>query len=160
MRLYLLRHGDAIESPYYHDSQRPLSDLGQRQIQSVARFLQSSRAKIDLILSSPFVRARETADCVGKSSGTDIVTSEHLLSGASDRELLKEINRHEVGALTLVGHEPQLSGLISLLTAGDQHFRVSMKKGSLACVEVKFPVKKGDGVLEWLLTQPYMELAR
>lgn len=160
MRLYLLRHGDAVESPYYHDSQRPLSDLGQRQIQSLVLFLQASRTKIDLILSSPLVRARETADLIRKASGADVLPTDYLLSGSNHRDILGEINKHEVASLLLVGHEPQLSGLISLLTAGDEHFRVQMKKGALACLESQFPVKRGEAVLEWLLPPPHRELMR
>lgn len=113
-----------------------------------------------MILSSPLVRARETADLIRKASGADVLATEYLLSGNNHRDLLGEINKHQVGSLMLVGHEPQLSGLISLLTAGDKHFRVQMKKGSLACIESQFPLKRGEGVLEWLLTPPHMELMR
>jgi len=159
MLLYFLRHGDAIESPYYHDTGRPLSDLGKRQIQSVAKYLRHSRTSIELVLSSPLTRARETADILQSSLASHpTMTTEALLSGSEIRDLIDEINAHESESILLVGHEPQLSSAISVLTGGDEHFRMEMKKASLARVETPFPVKKGQAVLSWLLTVTQMEL--
>ncbi|MBI2620576.1 MAG: phosphohistidine phosphatase SixA [Ignavibacteriales bacterium] len=161
MRLYVLRHGDAVESPYYHDSQRPLSDRGREQIKAVVRFLKRSRASLDLILTSPLHRARETAEIVQQNMGIhDLMTTESLISGSNLRDLIIVVNDHPVECLLLVGHEPQLSSAISLLTAGDEQFRLEMRKGSLACLETKHPVKKGQAVLSWLLGVEQMELLR
>lgn len=161
MRLYFLRHGDAIESPYYHDTQRPLSEPGKRQIQGVARFLRGTKTAVDLILSSPLIRARETAEIIRSAFNLPaVVTTDSLLSGSSLRELFATINGQKMQDILLVGHEPQLSSAISVLTGGDEHFRVEMKKASLAQVETPFPVKKGQAVLSWLLTAAQMEEIR
>ncbi|HEX9615305.1 MAG TPA: phosphohistidine phosphatase SixA [Bacteroidota bacterium] len=161
MLLYFLRHGDAIESPYYHDSERPLSDLGKRQIQTVAQFFKLTRKQVELVLSSPLGRARETADILQQTlKAHPTMTTEALLSGSEVRNLLNEMNLHKSESMLLVGHEPQLSSAISVLTGGDEHFRVEMRKASLACVESPFPVKKGGAVLSWLITVAQMELMR
>jgi len=158
MHLYFLRHGDAVESPFYHDTQRPLSDLGKRQIQGVTHFLRSSKTRIELILTSPLVRARETGEIIRHGLQTpSLLTTDALVSGVNLRDLLAAVNSQQAGSVLLVGHEPQLSSAISVLTGGDEHFRLEMKKGSLACVETPFPVKKGHAVLSWLLTAVQME---
>ena len=161
MRLYLLRHGEAVESPQYDDSQRPLTGPGRQQIQTSAKFLRLSQATIDIILSSPLVRARESAEIVKELfPATSILTTEYLLPGGSYRDLLREINKHETGSILLVGHEPHLGQLVSVLTLGDDRAGVEMKKASIACIENKTPVQKGGGKLLWLLTTPLMELMR
>lgn len=161
MRLYVLRHGDAVESPFYQDRDRPLSDVGKRQVESVAHFFQAARIKPDLILASPFTRARQTSEVVRESLGvTDSLTSDALISGSTLNDLIKEINAHPVETLLLVGHEPQLSGLISVLTGGDDQFRVEMKKASLACLELRHPARKGHAVLSWLLASSVLAMIR
>lgn len=161
MALYFLRHGDAVESNHFHDSQRPLSEAGKRDIQSVARFLRSSNASLELILSSPLVRARETAEIVRTALHLPmILTTDALISGSSLRELFAFLNSQRARNLLLVGHEPQLSSAISVLTGGDNHFRVEMRKGSLARVETDLPVRKGHAVLSWLMTVDQMASLR
>jgi len=161
MRLYILRHGDAAESPFYQDYDRPLTDLGKRQIQAVAHFFQIAREKPDLILTSPLVRAQQTCDIIRESLGVnDSLATDRLISGGNLRDLIKEIDAHTVNTMLAVGHEPQLSGLISILTGGDEQFRVEMKKASLACLEVRHPVKKGHAVLAWLLSPSILAMIR
>lgn len=161
MHLYFLRHGDAVESPYYHDTQRPLSDLGKRQLHGVVHFLRSTKAAVELILTSPLVRAKETAEIILTGLHTpSLLTTEALTPGGNLRDLFAAVNAQRVQTLMLVGHEPQLSSAISVLTGGDEHFRLEMKKASLACVETPFPVKKGNAVLSWLLTAAQMESIR
>lgn len=161
MRLYVLRHGDAVDSPYYQDSDRPLSDLGKRQAQAVGRFLHTAHIKPDLILTSPLVRAKETGEIVKDLVGAEgFMTTPVLASGVNLRDCVKEINNHSLPSLLLVGHEPQLSGLISVLTGGDEQFRVDMAKATLACLETKHPVKKAHAVLVWLLPANLLEALR
>jgi len=161
MRLYILRHGDAAESPVYQDFDRPLSDLGRRQIMGVSHFFRVAREKPDLILASPLVRAQQTCELVREHLGiADTLTTDRLVSGGNLRDLIKEIDAHKVERMLLVGHEPQLSGLISILTGGDEQFRVEMKKASLACLEVRHPVKKGHAVLTWLLSSNVLAMIR
>ena len=161
MRLYFLRHGDALESPYYHDSERPLSDLGRRQAQTAGRFLHALRIKPDLILTSPLVRAKETGEIVRDAvHAKGFMTTPVLASGGNLRDCLKEINGHPVPSLLLVGHEPQLSAMISVFTGGDEQFRVAMEKATLACLDTNHPVKKGHAVLLWLLPANILEVLR
>ncbi len=161
MQLFLLRHGDAVESAMYQDRDRPLSDLGNQQVRAVAHFFRTSRLKPELILTSPLVRAQQTSSIIKESLGiTHALRSESLISGNNLRDLMKEIDAHKVESMLLVGHEPQLSALISLLTGGDEQFRVEMKKASLACLELRQPVRKGQGVLTWLLAPSLLAAIR
>lgn len=161
MDLYILRHGDAVESSFYQDRDRPLSDLGRRQIQAVAHFFQTARMKPDLILSSPLVRAQQSCDLIREDLGVkDSMTTNFLVPGSNFRDLMKEISSRTVATMLLVGHEPQLSGLISVMTGGDEQFRLEMKKASLACLSVPQPLKKGHAVLNWLLSQSVLTLIR
>lgn len=161
MHLFILRHGDAVESAFYQDRDRPLSDLGRRQIEAVAHFFHITKVKPELILTSPFVRARETSDIIRGHLGVkDSLITDSLISGSSLRELMREIDAHNVETMLVVGHEPQLSGLISVLTGGDDQFKVEMKKAALACLEVRLPVKKGHAVLSWLLSPVILAMMR
>lgn len=161
MTLYFLRHGDAVESPHFHDTQRPLSEEGKRQIHIVAQFLRAGRNEVEIILSSPLVRARETAEIIRNALGvTAVITTDTLVAGTSLRELFGFINEQRSHSLLLVGHEPQLSSAISVLTGGDDHFRVEMRKASLARIDTEFPVRKGHAVLSWLVTVAQMESLR
>ena len=161
MRLYFLRHGDALETPFYKDFDRPLSDLGKRQIQNAAHFLDSARIRPRLILTSPLTRAKQTCDIIVESLGPlDVILTDTLRSGTASADTLREINAHTVDSMLLIGHEPQLSGLISLLTGGDEQFRIEMKKASLACLEVAPPAKKGHAVLAWLLDSGLLSMMR
>ncbi len=161
MHLFILRHGDAVESSFYQDRDRPLSDLGRRQIEAVSHFFQITKVKPELILTSPFARAKQTSDIIRKNLNiNDSLTTDSLISGSSLRELMREIDAHNVETMLVVGHEPQLSGLISVLTGGDDQFKVEMKKASLACLEVRLPVKKGHAVLCWLLSPAILAMMR
>ena len=159
MQIYLLRHGDAVQNPALHDSERPLTPLGQQQASTAARFLRSSRIAIDAVFSSPLKRARETA--VPAETTLDIkerYTTEFLVPGTDPRQLFDEVHKHSFNSILLVGHEPLMSTIVSLLTSGNGDFKVDFKKCSLALVETPAPVKKGRGMLQWLVQVGQMEL--
>jgi phosphohistidine phosphatase len=161
MLLYFLRHGDAIQKASLDDSERPLSELGRKQATVVGEFLRTMEATIDVVVSSPLVRAVETAEIVRKS--LDVRKSEateHLVPGTRKKQLLDLLNSMKVSSIILVGHEPHLSQTISLLLSGQESLPIEMKKCSLACLVVSEPVRGGHALLQWLLTVEQMEKLR
>ena len=94
MRLFVLRHADAGDPEAWvgPDAARPLSDKGRRQSEHLGRFLADNGFVTDLLLSSPKVRARETAELVAERIGTDVVEDERL-AGGIDLDHLEAILR-------------------------------------------------------------------
>ena len=153
MIIYLLRHGDAVDTPEVHDSDRPLSDFGQRQATAAGRFLAKTNAEIGQILCSPLLRARQTAEAVQRELPSVPVGATELLASSSDpRDIVHELQKNTFKSVLMVGHEPHLSRTISLLLWGDPRSRLEMRKCSLACVSVPDPLEEGRGVLQWLLS--------
>jgi len=152
MHIYFLRHGDASSDTRYSDSERPLTHLGERQAALVGTFLQQKNIVIHATLSSPLKRAQETASIVLSNIRTPtIVLSDLLLNGSDPLELFEQMNSLNVSSILLVGHEPNLSELISLLIGGKRNVEIEMKKCSLALVDISDPMDQGTGVLKFLL---------
>jgi phosphohistidine phosphatase len=121
--LWLLRHGDAAEgSP---DSERPLTEKGEEQARAAGRALQALGVKIDACLSSPRVRAMETARIACEPLGVEPQLEPKLSGGPFDAEALAAGLGDEV---LLVGHDPDFSTAVHDLTGA----QVRMKKGGLA----------------------------
>jgi len=154
--LYLLRHGDAIEIGY-DDAERPLSQVGEQQASVVGKFLRASRISLDRIISSPLVRAKQTADLIHDELGTKVCsTSEYLVPGADQRQLIAHIHQLSEASVLLVGHEPQLRTFLSTLVTGTPHAEFALRKGTLASVDIGSPIVPGTGTLRWLLTNDQM----
>jgi phosphohistidine phosphatase len=131
--IWFLRHGDAEDgSP---DFERKLTEKGRRQSHHAGATLAALDVELDICLTSPRVRARETAELACESLDVEIAVEERLSGGQFDPlELAAGLDN-----VLLVGHEPDFSDVIAELTGG----RVDMKKGGLAGVE--------DGELRALL---------
>ena len=157
MILYLLRHGDAVRNLEAHDSERPLSDLGRRQAAATASFLREMGLRIELILTSPLVRAQETTAAIREGIGSATVrTTEHLTSSSDPRHVIRDLSGLSNESVLLVGHEPHLSTLISVLIGGSERGRVLMKPCSLACVSAPSPLERDRGLLQWLIHAEHM----
>jgi phosphohistidine phosphatase len=152
MILYLLRHGDAIRDTRSHDSERPLSVMGQQQATAVGRFLHTGKTGIQHVLCSPLLRAQQTASAVIQEIGPiPLRTTEHLTSSSDPRHILRELSELNKGAVLLIGHEPHLSTTISLLIAGDERSRVTMKPCTLACLTTFANPEVDKALLQWLI---------
>jgi phosphohistidine phosphatase len=158
MNLYILRHGLAVEpeaSEYSKDSERPLTPKGERKLWKIAQALEEQKIAFDWILSSPYVRARQTAEIVAEALNIHkkLEISETLTPAGSTKKLIEMINRREPPPedVLLVGHEPYLSQLISLLIAGNNEIRVTMKKGGLCKLSTESLEHGRCASLEWLL---------
>ena len=165
MKLYVLRHGIAVEpgTPgYANDADRPLTPEGERKLRQIAEAMEALELSFDLILSSPYLRARQTAEIIaeGLKAHKKLELSDSLTPGGSTKKLVELLNRLQPSpeSVLLVGHEPYLSGLISLLASGRETLAVVMKKGGL-CKLTTESLKQGRcAVLQWLLTPKQMAL--
>ena len=159
MNLYLLRHGLAADldtQGLTKDSERPLTEKGERKLWKIADGMKELELSFDLILSSPYLRARQTAEIIAKAlhASKRIEFSETLTPAGNAKklvELLKNITPDSENIL-LVGHEPHLSEFISLLISGKPGSCVIMKKAGLCKLSVEALSYGRCAVLEWLLT--------
>jgi phosphohistidine phosphatase len=165
VNLYLLRHGIAVEpgTPgYERDSERPLIPKGERRLHSAAAAMKKLGLCFDLILSSPFIRARQTAEIVAGELKLKkrIEFFDGLVPGGNPKTLIHALNELKLPpeSVLLVGHEPYLSRLISLLVSGGANAAIEMKKGGLCKLEVEELQHGQCARLSWLLTPAQMEL--
>ena len=161
MELFIIRHGIAHDhAPSGEDSDRQLTSEGIDNIKHTARALEQLDLTFDLILSSPYVRAWQTAAIIAKQLDLQDELEEcpQLASGEPAEPLLAEIARRsrKAGSILLAGHEPDLSQLISLYISGGNRVPVLMKKGSLAKISFPGAVGPGKGILEWLLAPKHL----
>ena len=129
--LWLLRHGDAEPHGAASDFDRRLTARGERQSRAAGRAFARLGVSFEHVFASPRVRALDTARLVCEELGAEAVVHAPLGGGfdAGDaRELLAATEPG--GALLLVGHEPDLSGVVSALTSA----RIEMKKGGIAAL--------------------------
>ncbi len=159
MNLFLLRHGLAVEQTipgFKLDSDRPLTVEGRTKTKRLATLLRHLKISFDLILTSPYVRAKQTAEIVAEVLEAEklLRISNHLAPGNHLKELVEELNhpRQRIGDILLVGHEPDLSRSISILVTGKPGLALEMKKGGLCKLEVATLRVGACATLQWLLT--------
>jgi phosphohistidine phosphatase len=165
MNLYLLRHGLAVErgtSGYARDSDRVLTPKGERRLWQTAEALEALEISFDVIISSPYARARQTAEIVAEAFKAQkrLQFSDTLTPNGDFKELVELLNhlKPRPEDVLLVGHEPQMSGFISLLVGGDGRCSIAMKKGGVCKLEVQSLKAGRCATLEWLLTPRQMAL--
>ncbi len=135
MRLFLLRHGDAVDE--HIDPDRPLSEFGVAEIKKVASFLKNAKIGLDTIYHSRKSRAKQTAELIKKNLHVPTVLEEreYLFPNSARDSLLKDIEKND-GNMMIVGHLPFLSYLISRLVVNDENKPlVTMSTGTLVVLE-------------------------
>jgi len=167
MNLFLLRHGVAVERDefdYAGDAARPLTSKGRKQLRGVAAALRAMGVCFDVILSSPLVRARQTAEIIAAELKLQkrLVFADELKPGGDAKKLFQKIAglKKVPGNVLLVGHEPDFSELISLLVTGSRGGGFALKKGGLAKLEIEKLRAHKCAILAWLLTPAQMKLMR
>ncbi len=125
--VWLLRHGDAEDGAGKPDAERELTEKGRRQATAAGKALAELGVKLDVCLTSPKVRARETAELACKELSTNVEEDDRLAGGDFDPV---EVAGGR-GEVMLVGHEPDFSQAVALVTGS----RVKMKKGGLAGID-------------------------
>jgi phosphohistidine phosphatase len=161
MNLFFLRHGKAEPrgSIWASDGKRPLTSEGEKKMYEAVRGLQALELSFDIILSSPFARAWRTAEILAEAYGAKkLVQTNNLLPEAGEIDLIEEVNARFASfeRVVLVGHEPFLSTLISILLTGGAGVSIDLKKGALCKLSVEKLVLGKCAVLEWLLTANQM----
>lgn len=166
MKLYILRHGDAMphDDPRYEkDADRPLTVKGIQRTKQLAHDLRGLEVEFDAILSSPLVRARETAEIVarGLRLNSKLELTPHLSPEGDPEKLIAQINalRPSPKSVLLVGHEPYLSSLVSVLSTGGSLLLLTLKKGGLVRMEAEALAYARCAALEWL-TAPRLFVAK
>ena len=146
MILYIIRHAIAApldpQDPAGDDSQRPLTNKGRNKMYRIAKGLKESGEAIDLIVTSPYLRAAQTARVLAKKFelGRDkILVTEALSPAGQVADLVNEIGESCKGVehIAVVGHEPYLSRLASLLLSGDPGLPLTLKKGGVCRLSVE-----------------------
>jgi phosphohistidine phosphatase len=159
MEIYCLRHAIAVTrgtGGYDNDADRPLTEKGAGKMRRIAEAMNGLGLSFDVILSSPVLRARSTAEIVADELGLrkKLVFSDSLGTGGGPEAVVAELNDsyRSCGSILLVGHEPDMSELISLLLSGGSEVAVTMKKGGLCKLSVDSLRAGRCATLEWLLT--------
>jgi len=167
MNLFILRHGIAVEREDWdpaNDAARPLTPEGELQLHGVTAALRRMDLRFDLILASPYERAKKTAEIVADELGLKkaLRFSDELRSEGNPKRLIRQVNDLKTPPqnLLLVGHEPYLSELIAVLLTGKAKLSMDFKKGGLCRLKVGELNYDRCATLAWVLTPKQMALMR
>ena len=156
MILYVVRHGIAEDgAPGGDDGLRRLTPRGRSKFEGVVSGLRALDVEIDVLLTSPLVRAVETAAILAEGYGRELTPRElpALASGVAPAETVRALRPFlRQDGVAIVGHEPGLSGVASLvLTGAPDGLAIELKKGGVIAIDVGSRLE-GGGTLCWLLT--------
>ena len=156
MKLYLVRHAIADDmTGYEDDSLRPLTAKGREKMKRIVTALKELGVQPDLIVSSPYLRASQTASILAKGLKykEELLYSDFLVPMGEPSDMIGEINeKFSVDELMLVGHEPNISSLASVLLAGNTDLSINFKKGGVCCLSVDDLHYDRKATLEWLIS--------
>ena len=139
------------------DDVRPLSQRGRQQAERLGTLLAARGIRPDVIVTSPLVRAAQTAEIVAAALGMTALVDQRLaepLSLSAVERIIRDAGGREP---MLVGHDPDFSALVTDLCGGVD---LAMRKGTLATLDVDLPLASGDGHLRWLLPPELLADAR
>ena len=152
MILYFVRHGKAgHHTTAADDDERQLTEAGIAALRAAGPLLRRINLRPDLVLSSPLPRALQTAQLVieGLGGGGEPVVDDRLRPGAGWGDLARSMAAHpNARRVMFVGHEPDLSSAMTLLTGAAS---MRMRKGAIGCVEFPGVPEPGAGEIAWLL---------
>ena len=160
IELHFLRHAHAGDPEAWtgDDAARPLSDKGEKQAERLGTFLAGIGFTPDAIISSPKLRAAQTAEIVAKHLGIQISFDDRL-AGAFEVETLETLlgDAGDPVRPVVVGHDPDFSDVLAELSGAS---RLPMPKGALARVDIERPLRAGGGTLRWLVPPDLLKPAR
>jgi len=153
--LYLIRHGLPEErgDAWPDDAKRPLTAEGMTRLRKAARGMAQLGLSFDVILTSPLVRTRQTAEIVagGLDPRPSIVNVDSLAPDGNYAAIVTDLEKHaRKTRIALVGHEPGIGELAARLI-GSRH-AIEFKKGAIARVDIEDIPPAGPGDLRWLMT--------
>lgn len=154
MELYILRHGDAVDrvtGGYARDADRPLTDAGHAEVLAVAGGLKRLGLELDLLLTSPLVRAVQTAEAIASvlpvANGPTVCAA--LAPGGDLGEALAAARAAR--RVMVIGHNPSLGELAGWLAFGDPALVVPLRTAGLCRIDLDPGDGPGQGDLRWLL---------
>lgn len=151
MQLLIVRHAIAVPhgTPEVPEEKRPLTPRGEKRFHAAALGLAQICPRPDVLLTSPLVRARQTADIAAAAWGKIEPREEEALAGGSFAQIAAVVDALKSEKLVaLFGHEPDVSGLVAGLLGTDAGERLTFKKGGAALLEVPGRMAEG-GTLLW-----------
>jgi phosphohistidine phosphatase len=158
-QLLIVRHAIAEERDEatrlgHSDAERPLTPKGSKRMKAIAAGIARQIPAPQYILSSPLLRARQSAEILAtRFPGTTITIERGLIPGAPLAQLVARLDeRIDEGTGILVGHEPDLSTLVSLLLFGKESAAIQLKKGGAALLDFPRHIASGQATLLWLMT--------
>jgi phosphohistidine phosphatase len=160
MFVHLLRHAEAEDvSPSGLDADRRLTAAGVKRMKAVAKAIKSLEPGYDLILISPLVRARQTAEPVAEALGYKkaLAVTDALKPNADPEAILAELAKRSPKSVLVVGHQPHMGSLFGRLLAGEAGLEVEMKKASLAAFETGSDPSEGPAQLKFYLPPKVLE---
>jgi phosphohistidine phosphatase len=163
VNVLIIRHGpagdpEAWEAEGRDDRLRPLTPDGKKDMREAAFGLATLQPSVDLVASSPLVRAAQTAEIIASEYECKVVTVDALQPGEDPARTVEWLRDQPAeGTVALVGHEPHLSALVCYMLSGKTGGFIDLKKGG-ACLLQSKSASAGSSTLQWLLTR--RELAR
>ena len=157
MNLYLIRHADAVplgEGGIEDDAERPLTDAGKAQCAALAKALAKHGVQFDAILTSPLLRARQTAEEILKAwtvPATHVHTCDDLALGGRRKRISRAVEDLKHDSVGLVGHQPDMCEYAAWLI-GSRKVQVDLAKAGVAYIQCADRPAKGTGTLIWLVT--------
>jgi phosphohistidine phosphatase len=153
--LYLIRHGLAEErgEAWPDDGKRPLTEEGISRLRKATRGLARLGVTFDVILSSPLIRTRQTADIIaaGLSPRPSVVNVDSLAPGSAHAAFVADLEKHaRNNGIGIVGHEPGIGELAARLI-GSRH-SIEFKKGAICRIDIDEIPPGGPGDLRWMMT--------
>ena len=154
MQVYILRHGIAEEVRHGgSDADRALTNEGRKKLREVLRLAEKADVVPSVIITSPYVRAVQTAEVVIEVLGyaNDLLRTEALVPSSDALAVWEEIRAHQgVMQLMLVGHEPLLSQVVAFLL-NSTALMVDVKKGALIRIDIEGFGAQPHGILRWMV---------
>jgi phosphohistidine phosphatase len=163
MELYLIRHAEAhprTSDDKTEDAGRTLTDAGHAQAQELAAALQKHGVHLDQVVSSPLLRARQTAERLMEGWKTPLpellLCDELAPDSAKMRKVNKFLLKLSANAIAVVGHMPELSEFAAWLV-GSKKVQIAIAKAGVARIDCEGIPDKGSGTLTWLIAPEWFK---
>jgi phosphohistidine phosphatase len=159
--LYLIRHADAValgERDITSDADRPLSDDGQEQASHLAAGLQRKGVRFSKVLTSPLLRARQTAEGMlhdWAAPSPQLVVCDELAPGTKPRKLARVLRDLSEESIALVGHQPDL-GEWAAWIIGSKKAQINVGKAGVVYIQSEDGPTKASGTLVWVVTHDWL----
>src|SRR5262245_43108306 len=166
MRIYLLRHGEAVtkdDPSIASDADRPLTFEGLKRTRQAAEGLKALEISFDAVFTSPWLRAQQTAEIACDALGLreKLMDMEELAGDRSIEEVMNALVRYtSLSNIMLVGHNPLLPHLAAYLLSLSTSMEVDLKKSGICAIEVARIPPKNPGTLLWMMSPRHLRALR